>query len=70
MPNLKIKGGPRDGGEYKMGDGYKEEFGDIRLAYKKEDGSTGIALYRRDIKRTHYGVSTPSNILEFVRNVS
>lgn len=48
MGNLKIVGGPRDGGSYKAPDGYRETgyFGDIVLPYV-ENGETKYAVYKR-----------------------
>jgi hypothetical protein len=49
MPTLKIVGGPRDGGTYVAPDGYREfgYFGEIPVPYKKDDGTMGVAIYKR-----------------------
>jgi hypothetical protein len=60
-------GGPRDGGYYTTPDGYKEEFGDIRVAYIKDDMSTGVALYRRRMIVTPQKTIRPTDEMEFVR---
>lgn len=62
---LKLVGGPRDGGTYSPG--RWEPFDEERLAYRKEDGSTGIAVYRRRKMVTPQKTIRFTDEMEFVR---
>lgn len=68
MGELKIEGGPRDGGTYKAPDGYREYgyFGEIKLPYN-ENGQTKFAIYERKKKRDHRRVIVLEDKLIFVR---